>query len=82
MSANFASGKYAFGFCDICGFRCKLSLMKNTIVNEKRTGIKACPTCYDPDHPQWRVGRIRVEDPQALRDPRPDTAQEKSRELY
>jgi hypothetical protein len=81
VPGNFASGKYAHGFCDVCGFRVKLSELKNTIVNEKRTGIKACPTCYDKDHPQLRVGRIKVEDPQALRDPRPDPALEASREL-
>jgi hypothetical protein len=81
MSTNFASGKHAHGFCDQCGFRVKLSLLKNTVVNEKRTGLKVCPTCYDPDHPQLRVGRIKVNDPQALRDPRPDTALEASREL-
>lgn len=82
MAGSFSSGKHAFGFCDVCGFRYKLSLLKNTIVNEKRTGIKACPECYDKDHPQLRIGRIRVEDPQALRDPRPDTALEASRELF
>jgi len=81
MPTSFASGKHAHGFCDVCGFRAKLSLLKNTIVNEKRTGLKACPTCYDIDHPQLRVGRIKVNDPQALRDPRPDTALEASREL-
>jgi hypothetical protein len=28
----------------------------------------------DPDHPQNFVGRLRVTDPQSLRDPRPDNS--------
>jgi len=31
-----------------------------------------CPTCWDPDHPQLQLGMYPVEDPQALRNPRPD----------
>lgn len=81
MSVKFASGKHAHAFCDVCGFRYPYASLKNTIVNEKITGIKACPDCYDKDHPQLRVGKIKVFDPEALRDPRPDTALEDSREL-
>lgn len=82
MSQGFASGKNAFGFCDRCGFRSKLSLMKKITINEKLTNIKVCPTCWEPDHPQYRIGRVDMSDPQALRDPRPDTALEDSRELF
>ena len=81
MSNAFAAGKNAFGFCDRCGFRCKLNLMKNLVVNEKVTSIKTCPTCFDPDHPQYRIGRVNMSDPQALRDPRPDTALTASRTI-
>ena len=82
MSQGFASGKNSHGFCDRCGFRVKLSLMKKISVNEKLTNIKVCPTCWEPDHPQYRIGRVDMSDPQALRDPRPDTALEDSRELF
>jgi len=81
MATNFASGKHAFGFCDRCGFRSALNAMKKLTINEKLTNIKVCPTCYESDHPQYRVGKLRVFDPQALREPRPDTALEASREL-
>lgn len=83
MSTNksFASGKYAFGFCDRCGFRSKLSIMKNLTINEKLTNLKVCPSCYEPDHPQYRIGKVDMTDPQALRDPRPDTALAASREI-
>lgn len=82
MTQGFASGKNSHGFCDRCGFRVKLSLMKKVTINEKLTNIKVCPTCWEPDHPQYRIGRVDMSDPQALRDPRPDTALEDSRELF
>ena len=31
-----------------------------------------CPECWDPDHPQLQLGMYPVDDPQGLRDPRPD----------
>jgi len=77
--STFASGKNAFGFCDRCGFRVKLSLMKKVTINEKRTNIKTCPECWEPDHPQYRIGKVKFDDPQALRDPRPDTSLADSR---
>ena len=76
---KFAAGKKAFGFCDRCDFRCQLSKMRKLIVNEQQTNIKVCPTCWEPDHPQYRIGRINYDDPQALRDPRPDTSLANSR---
>jgi hypothetical protein len=82
VTQGFASGRIAHAFCDRCGFRSKLSLMKKITVNEKLTNIKVCPTCWEPDHPQYRIGRVDMSDPQALRDPRPDTALEDSRELF
>jgi hypothetical protein len=79
VTQGFASGKNSHGFCDRCGFRVKLSLMKKITINEKLTNIKVCPTCWEPDHPQYRIGRVDMSDPQALRDPRPDTALANSR---
>lgn len=81
MGQPFASGKWAHGFCDVCGFRCQLADMKMQVVAGRVTNIKACPTCYDPDHPQNWQGRYPVDDPQALRDPRPDPALQESREI-
>ena len=34
--------------------------------------MKACPECWNPDQPQLRLGEFPVDDPQAIRDPRPD----------
>jgi len=73
MSNRFANGPRAFGFCDVCGFRFDLKRLKNLVVKTKRTEIRACPQCYVPDQPQLLLGSFPVNDPQALRDPRPDT---------
>jgi len=72
---RFASGKKAKGVCDVCGFTYKLRELKTTTVKGRVTNIKACPECWDEDHPQLRLGEFPVHDPQALRDPRPDFGQ-------
>jgi hypothetical protein len=74
MSVRFASGKNAIAECDICGFRYKLVRLRKLIKKGITTNIKACPTCWDPDHPQLELGMYPVDDPQAIRDPRPDSA--------
>tara|TARA_R110001583_G_scaffold6776_4_gene34095 strand:+ start:204 stop:557 length:354 start_codon:yes stop_codon:yes gene_type:complete len=74
MSVRFASSKNAIAECDICGFRYKLTELRELIKNGVTTNIKACPTCWGPDHPQNEQGKYPVDDPQAIRDPRPDFA--------
>ena len=73
MANRFANGRKAFGFCDLCGFRFDLKKLKNLVVKTKRTEIRACPACWVPDHPQLLLGTFPISDPQAIRDPRPDT---------
>jgi len=80
MSSKFASGKHAHGFCDRCGFRCKLSALKSETVAGNPINVRVCPTCFDEDHPQNFLGKVNSADPQALRDPRPDPALAESRE--
>lgn len=79
---TWATGKKAYGFCDRCGFRYPLRELKEEYVYYSKTGIRTCPICYDPDHPQLRVGRWDVTDDITLRDPRPDNAQAASRSLF
>jgi len=69
--ASYAEGRKAFGFCDRCGFRYNLKDLKTETVNLATTNLLVCPECWDPDHPQNMLGRVRVDDPQALRNPRP-----------
>lgn len=81
MPNKFASGKYAIAHCDRCGFRTKLKELRPLTIKTKRVNIRVCNDCWEPDHPQLQLGLYPVNDPQAVRDPRPDlTAQ--SRELY
>ncbi len=73
MSNRFASSQRALGICDVCGFQYKLRELRNVFVKRRDTNIKACPECWDPDHPQLQLGEYPVDDPQAIRNPRPDS---------
>jgi hypothetical protein len=72
MANRFASGKHAISECDRCGQRFKLKVLKTEIVKTKRYNLLVCPECWDPDHPQLQLGMYPVDDPQGLRNPRPD----------
>jgi hypothetical protein len=68
----YSSGKHAFGICDRTGFRYRLHDLVPEIRNGRRTGLRVGRDVVDPDHPQNFLGRLRINDPQALRNPRPD----------
>ena len=72
MGRAYASGNKAEAFCDRCGFQYKLHDLRDEVVDMHETGLKVCPECWDPDQPQLQVGRWPVNDPQALRSPRPN----------
>jgi hypothetical protein len=72
MSNRYASGRHAISECDRCGQRFKLKILKTEIVKTKEYNLLVCPACWDPDHPQLQLGMYPVDDPQALRNPRPD----------
>ena len=72
MGNRFASGKNAISECDRCGQRFKLKVLKTEIIKTKNYNLLVCPECWDPDHPQLQLGMYPVDDPQALRNPRPD----------
>lgn len=78
MPSKFASGKYAIAECDRCGQRYKLKELKKLIIKTKIVSMKVCPSCWDPDQPQLSLGLYPVNDPQAVRDPRPDVSYEAS----
>jgi hypothetical protein len=69
---RYASGKNAIAECDRCGQRFKLKILKTEIIKTKEYNLLVCPPCWDPDHPQLQLGMYPVDDPQALRNPRPD----------
>ena len=72
MGNRFASGKNSIAICDRCGFGYKLTLLKKLVVKTKTYDLKVCPQCWDPDQPQLQLGMYPVDDPQGVRDPRPD----------
>jgi hypothetical protein len=75
MSYTYASGQKAIAICDVCGFQYRLRQLKELIVKGNKTNIRACPECWNPDQPQLMLGTVPVEDPQAIRNPRPDSAE-------
>ena len=79
MPNRFAAGKKAFGFCQRCGFRYDLRKLKAQTIKQKTTALRVCPECLDEDHPQLMLGTFPIDDPQALRNPRPDPALADSR---
>jgi len=78
----YARGKKAFGYCDRTGFRYPLSVLVYEYQNGVRTGFRVGKDVFDPDQPQNFLGRVKINDPQALKDPRPDTSLDASRQLW
>jgi hypothetical protein len=82
MTIKYARGKLAWGLCDTCNQRYNLSELKPQVVAGRITNIKNCPYCLDKDQPQYFLGRVPINDPQALLNPRPDIGAVASRELW
>lgn len=74
MPSNFASGKHSIAECDRCGQRYKLKDLKKLTIKTKQVSIKVCRECWEPDQPQLQLGMYPVNDPQAVREPRPDNS--------
>jgi hypothetical protein len=74
MPSKFSSGKYSIAECDRCGQRYKLKELRKLTIKTKQVSIKVCPECWEPDQPQLSLGLYPVNDPQAVREPRPDTS--------
>ena len=73
MTVPYARGPLARGECDRCGrSELRLSELKYQIFNQRNTNWKVCPDCLEQDHPQLMLGKVPVNDPQALWQPRRD----------
>tara|TARA_R100000315_G_C5199376_1_gene117053 strand:+ start:631 stop:948 length:318 start_codon:yes stop_codon:yes gene_type:complete len=79
--SSYTRGKYAFGFCDLTGFRYPLKDLVPEIVNQRPTGFLVGKDVVDPDQPQLQLGKLKLDDPRALRNPRPDRGLDDSRIL-
>jgi len=74
MPNKYSSGKYSIAECDRCGQRFKLTQLRKLTIKIKLVDIKVCPSCWEPDQPQLSLGMYPVDDPQAVREPRPDVS--------
>jgi hypothetical protein len=74
MGNRFASGKKAIAICDRCGFQFRLKELKALVIKTKSVNIIVCNECWEPDQPQLQLGMYPVDDPQGLRNPRPDSS--------
>ena len=74
MPTKFASAKHSIAECDRCGQRYKLKTLRIQTLKTKPYKVKVCRECWDPDQPQLQLGMYPVNDPQAVRDPRPDVS--------
>lgn len=66
MSGAYAKGKNAIGLCQRCGFKFKLSALRE----DGDTHLLVCSECFDIPHPAERP--INAADAMALRRPSPD----------
>jgi hypothetical protein len=73
MGSKFASGQNALAICDRCGFRFRAKQLKQLIIKTKNVNLLVCGECWESDQPQLQLGMYPIEDPQALRNPRPDS---------
>ena len=71
----YASGKNAWGISDRSGFRYRLRDMK-----KEWTGALVGPDEWEPKHPQLYPPKA-YPDPQALRNPRPESGLEEQRNI-
>lgn len=78
MPNQFASGRFSIAECDRCDQRFMLKELRIQTVKTRPFKIKVCRACYDPDHPQLQLGMYPVNDPQAVREPRPDVSYQQS----
>lgn len=72
MGNRFTEGRRAIAECDRCSFRFKLRELKELVIKTQKINILVCPQCWEKDHPQLQLGMYPVDDPQAVRNPRPD----------
>lgn len=80
--STFANGKKAFGFCDRTGWRYNLRDLVRQIEDGQWNGLLVGRDVVDQDQPQLKLGDVNANDPQALRNPRPDKELTESRGLF
>jgi hypothetical protein len=72
MGNKFSSGKNSISECDRCSFRFKLTELRSEVVKGRNINNLVCRECWNPDQPQLMLGTFPIDDPQGVRNPRPD----------
>ena len=67
---RYASGKKSLAICDRCGQRYRYLKLR-----KEWTGLKTCPDCFEPNHPQLEPSKVPFE-PQVLHEPRIDVRED------
>lgn len=65
------TGKHTLGICDRCGEAWSLLDLKSETVNFTTQSNRVCPDCFDVDHPQYRVAKLRFWDEMSVPNIRP-----------
>mgnify|MGYP003110843691 FL=1 len=68
----YVSDKYALGICDRTGFQYKLRDLVYQYKAGRNTGLRVGNDVVDEDQPQNFLGQIKINDSQAVKDPRID----------
>ena len=50
----------------------RLTTLRDEYWAGRPRGVLVCRTCADEDHPQLMLGKVRIQDPEGLKDPRPN----------
>jgi hypothetical protein len=79
---SYAKAKYAFGFCDKTGFRYPLRDLVPEYNNGVKTGFLVGRDVLIQISLKTSLVRVKINDPQSLLNPRPDTSQAASRALF
>ena len=74
------SGKFTIGLCDRCSQRYQLGDLKWEIVNSEQTGRRLCADCWDVDHPQCQLSKIKFGDEFSVPNIRPQNDLEPTRQ--
>lgn len=81
--AKFVKGKYAFGYCDRSGFRYPIGKLVPETYQGKPTGVRVGVDMFDKEQPQdWQGIVPHDADAEAIRDARPDTSMQESRQMF
>lgn len=73
---------WALGLCDRCGFHFHLNDLHAETYDLRPNGLLVCRVCLDIDQEQLQLGRVALNDPQSLLNPRPDTGRQGSISLF